>query len=79
MVVKNIADLAGDGIGPEVVAEARKVLVEIQEFSGHELAFTGAKVGGAAWEGGTPTHLQQRLWTSARRATGFSSDLSEVL
>ena len=54
MVVKNIAVLAGDGIGPEVMAEAQKVLVKIQEFSGHELAFTGATVGGAAWEGDSP-------------------------
>ena len=66
MVVENSA--AGDGIGPE--AEAQKVLVKIQEFFGHDLAFTGAKVG-AAWEGDTPTHLQQRLWTLSQKSDGI--------
>jgi 3-isopropylmalate dehydrogenase len=40
-----IAVLAGDGIGPEVTAEARRVL----EFVGGDLTFEEAPVGGAAY------------------------------
>src|SRR5436853_5032928 len=41
-----IAVLAGDGIGPEVVAEAVKVL----KTSGADLEFEDALVGGAAYD-----------------------------
>lgn len=43
-----IAVLAGDGIGPEVVAEARKVLEAVGEAFGRALAFSEGAVGGAA-------------------------------
>jgi len=43
-----IAVLAGDGIGPEVIAEAVKVL----EATGANLAFEHALVGGAAYDDG---------------------------
>jgi 3-isopropylmalate dehydrogenase len=43
--VKTIAILAGDGIGPEVTAQARRVL----EALGLDLAFEEALVGGAAY------------------------------
>lgn len=62
MAEKNIAVLAGDGIGPEVMNEAVKVLRKVGELYGHSFAFTEANVGGAAWAaleeaGETPTHL----------------------
>jgi 3-isopropylmalate dehydrogenase len=44
----NIAILAGDGIGPEVTAEAVKVLKTIAEFGGHDFTFREALIGGVA-------------------------------
>jgi 3-isopropylmalate dehydrogenase len=43
-----IAVLAGDGIGPEVMAEARKVLNRVSEKFGPRFEFTEELVGGAA-------------------------------
>ncbi|SDZ95293.1 3-isopropylmalate dehydrogenase [Alistipes timonensis JC136] len=44
----NIALLAGDGIGPEIVAEAAKVLDRVAEKFGHKITYTPALVGAAA-------------------------------
>ena len=44
----NIAVLAGDGIGPEVMAEAIKVLDAVQQKFGFSLSYTHADVGGIA-------------------------------
>jgi 3-isopropylmalate dehydrogenase len=46
--MKKIAVLAGDGIGPEVMAEAIKVLEAVQKKFALELSFTRADVGGIA-------------------------------
>jgi 3-isopropylmalate dehydrogenase len=46
--MKKIAVLAGDGIGPEVMAEAIKVLAAAQKKFSFELCFTAADVGGIA-------------------------------
>ena len=43
-----IAVLPGDGIGPEVIAEAVKVLRKVAQTYGHEFIFEEALVGGAA-------------------------------
>jgi 3-isopropylmalate dehydrogenase len=43
-----IAVLAGDGIGPEVMAEAVKVLHQIRKIFGHSFEFAEADVGGIA-------------------------------
>lgn len=43
-----IAVLAGDGIGPEVIAEAVKALRRVQERFGHSFALREAVVGGRA-------------------------------
>ncbi len=43
-----IAVLPGDGIGPEVAAEAVKVLTKIAHVYGHEFTFEEALIGGAA-------------------------------
>lgn len=53
-----IAVLAGDGIGPEVCAEAVKVLRAVGELRGLDFAFTPALAGGAAYEQ-HGTHLPQ--------------------
>lgn len=47
---KTIALLPGDGIGPEVMPEAQKVLNRIAELYGHTFTFKEALIGGAAWE-----------------------------
>lgn len=44
----NIVCIPGDGIGPEIVTEAKKVLNKIAEKYGHEMAFTDILMGGAS-------------------------------
>lgn len=44
----NITVLAGDGIGPEVIAQGIRVLKAVAERHGHSFSFTEMKVGGAA-------------------------------
>jgi len=45
---KNIAVLAGDGIGPEVVEQGLKVVRAIEKKFGHEFTYTPALVGACA-------------------------------
>jgi 3-isopropylmalate dehydrogenase len=45
-----VAVLAGDGIGPEVMVEARRVLEAVQSRFGFHLDFVEARVGGIAFE-----------------------------
>lgn len=47
---KTIAILKGDGIGPEIVDEAIKVLDKVGEKFGHEFEYREALIGGAAYE-----------------------------
>jgi 3-isopropylmalate dehydrogenase len=44
----NIAVLAGDGIGPEIIEQAKKATIAIAEKFGHELNFTEGVVGATA-------------------------------
>jgi len=44
----NIAVLSGDGVGPEVIAEAIKVLRAATDGTGRELTFTNGLIGGCA-------------------------------
>lgn len=44
----NIVCIPGDGIGPEIVAEAKKVLNKTAEKYGHEMIFTDILMGGAS-------------------------------
>lgn len=44
----NIGCIPGDGIGPEIVAEARKVLGKIAQVYGHEINYTNILMGGAS-------------------------------
>ncbi len=48
--VKKIAVLAGDGIGPEIMVEALKVLRKIEEIFEHKFEFIEGLIGGSAWE-----------------------------
>lgn len=45
---KNIAVIKGDGIGPEIVTEAIKVLDKIGEKFGHQFIYTDVLMGGCA-------------------------------
>ncbi len=44
----NIVCIPGDGIGPEIVTEAKKVLKKIEEVYGHEMQFEDILMGGAS-------------------------------
>ena len=47
-MVKNIAVIRGDGIGPEIVNEAIKVLDKVAELYGHTFNYTEVDMGGCA-------------------------------
>ena len=64
MINKTILLLPGDGIGPEVINQARKVIIALEE-KGHSVDIKTALIGGAAYdEEGTP--LPQRTLALAR-------------
>ncbi|MCM1127503.1 MAG: 3-isopropylmalate dehydrogenase [Lachnospiraceae bacterium] len=44
----NIVCIPGDGIGPEIVAEAKKVLDKVAAVYGHEMSYTDILMGGAS-------------------------------
>ena len=44
----NITCIPGDGIGPEIVAQAKRVLNKVAEVYGHEMKFTDILMGGAS-------------------------------
>lgn len=44
----NIACIPGDGIGPEIVGEAKKVLDQVASQFGHKIAYTDILMGGAS-------------------------------
>jgi len=55
MTIKNILLLPGDGIGPEVVAETKKIINWFSENSSVKFATSEALLGGAAYDAvGTP-------------------------
>ena len=45
---KNIAVIAGDGIGPEIVAQAKKVLDRVCDKYGHSFTYTDVLMGGCS-------------------------------
>jgi 3-isopropylmalate dehydrogenase len=57
----NIAVLGGDGIGPEVVAEAVRCLERLASLFGHEFALTHADFGGVAIDAYAEPLPQQTL------------------
>ncbi len=44
----NIVCIPGDGIGPEIIAQAKKVLHKVAGVYGHKIAFTDILMGGAS-------------------------------
>src|SRR5690554_7856842 len=64
---RNVLLLPGDGIGPEIVAEAEKVLQKVNEQFGLGLTFDSALVGGAAIDA-NDTPLPDETLEKARKA-----------
>lgn len=46
----NIVAIPGDGIGPEIVREAKKVLDKVGEVYGHKFNYTDILMGGCSIE-----------------------------
>lgn len=44
----NLAVISGDGIGPEIIAEAKRVLDAVGEVYGHEFSYTEVLMGGCS-------------------------------
>jgi len=63
----SIALLPGDGIGPEVVAEGRRVLVRVCELAGIDVEFENGLIGGAAIDA-TGNPLPEETVELCRRA-----------
>lgn len=60
---KNIAVIRGDGIGPEIVNEALRVLDRIAELYGHTFTYTDVDMGGCAidkWGDPLPADMLKR-------------------
>ena len=47
-MILNITCIPGDGIGPEIVAQAKKVLNAVADKYGHEMKFEDILMGGAS-------------------------------
>lgn len=47
-MICKIASISGDGIGPEIVAEAKKVLGKVAEKYGHQMVYEDVLMGGAS-------------------------------
>jgi len=66
-VKATIVLLPGDGIGPEVVGEARRVLERVAELVGHQLTFREHLVGGCAMDA-TGSPLPEATLRACREA-----------
>lgn len=63
-----IVFLPGDGVGPEVTLQARRVLEKVGSMAGLDLTFSEAPIGGAAYDAhGTP--LPKETLAACRSAT----------
>ena len=66
-MTKNIAVIRGDGIGPEIVEQAIKVLDRIGELYGHDFAYVEVDMGGSAidkWGNPLPEEMLNRCLNS---------------
>ena len=64
---KNIAVIRGDGIGPEIVGEALKVLDKISDLYGHKFTYTDVDMGGCAidkWGDPLPAEMLEKCVNS---------------
>ena len=69
----NIALLAGDGIGPEIIAEATKVLDRVAAKFGHRFDYREALVGACAIDAtGDPYPIRKHAKTGSCCSLGSS-------
>ena len=64
---RNIAVIRGDGIGPEIVNQALRVLDRVARLYGHEFTYTDVDMGGCAidkWGDPLPEEMLQRCVSS---------------
>lgn len=64
---KNIAVIRGDGIGPEIIAQALRVLEKIAAIYGHSFTYTDVDMGGCAidkWGDPLPDEMLERAKSS---------------
>lgn len=64
---KNIAVIRGDGIGPEIVNQALKVLDRVSELYGHTFSYTDVDMGGCAidkWGDPLPAQMLEKCLSS---------------
>jgi len=66
-MAKTILILPGDGIGPEIVAEAVKILEVLQRRHGLDVEWQEGLIGGAAYDS-TGSPLPEETLTVARQA-----------
>ena len=72
-MTKNIAVIRGDGIGPEIVNEALRVLDKIAELYGHTFHYTDVDMGGCAidkWGDPLPQEMLDKCVASDRVLLG---------
>ncbi len=73
-MIKNIAVIRGDGIGPEIINEAIRVLDEIGKLYGHTFNYINVDMGGYAIDKyGDP--LPGKELKNVSNPTVFSSEL----
>jgi 3-isopropylmalate dehydrogenase len=82
MTTFKITVLPGDYIGPEIIAEARRVLEAVERRFGHTFEFTEALAGGAAFDA-YGEHLPQSTLAACEQADAilkgpFGGPTSEV-
>ena len=66
-MTKNIAVIRGDGIGPEIIGQAIKVLEKIGKVYGHKFLFTEVDMGGCAidkWGDPLPEQMLEKCLAS---------------
>ena len=74
----NIAVIPGDGIGPEIVGEAQRVLDAVGKKFGHEFNYTKVLMGGCSIDvHGVP--LTEEALQTVRTATPYCSAQSAVM
>src|SRR5919106_40286 len=79
MATHRIVTLPGDGIGPEILAAATRVLDTVGSFDYDERPFGGAAVGGPKWDSTDPSapRPEQGL-LGLRKALGLYANLRPV-
>ena len=73
-----IGVIKGDGIGPEIVDEAMKVLDQTAKVYGHSISYTQLLMGGFSWQRTVTQSLWVPLAVMRRLLHGISSNHQNV-